>query len=80
MKLRVSTTPNCDYNMSYTAAASIDNFITILGDASIKLMKRFSTPVNWKNDDRRHLGESNSNQANISTGNCESSGSRVSFT
>ena len=30
---------NCDYNMSYTEAASIDNFVTISDDGSIKLIK-----------------------------------------
>ena len=53
MKLRIPT--KCDYNMSYTGAASIDNLLTILEDGSIKLIKRFSTLSTITIDDKCHL-------------------------
>ena len=57
------------------ATASIDNFLTILEDAPVKLIKRFSSQSTETNDDKCHLTESNSDKANMNGRNCESSGS-----
>ena len=48
-------------------------------DASVKLIKRFSSQSTETNDDKCHLAESNSDQANMNRRNYESSGSQVSF-
>ena len=65
MKLRIPT--NYDYNMSDAEAASIDNFVTISDDGSIKLIKQFSTKSRETNDYKCQLGIIKSDQANIKT-------------